>query len=234
MDARKPAVGGQTYLGVPLVDRLVLVVGLPVLVVVLGFALPPLARWALSWEVGLPMGFLFRLFAGIDRPWEIAVNTGIWLAVAAGVALTTMTESLKLTLLDTELRVEKGEEKRTIPRADIAAVFLDGKKVVVLDHGSRQLVRDTHEAAQATIADAFRGHGYPWRDTDPYADLYRAWHLGTTDLPPAVHDLFAIRESALRKKAHKEVGELRAAIEKLGYAVRDEGSQQHWRPLVRS
>ncbi|MFB6392226.1 hypothetical protein [Polymorphospora lycopeni] len=232
--ARHGAGDNQTYLGVPLLNKIVLFAGLPALVLVLGFGLPPLARWALSWEVGLPMGFVFRLFAGIDRPWEIAVNMAIWLAVVAGIALTTMTESLKLTVGDTELRIERGEEKWTIPRADVAAVFVDGTKVVVLDHESRQLLYETHEAAPTVIADAFRGHGYPWRDTDPFTDLYRPWHVHTADLPPAVHDLLAIRASALKKKAHKEVRDLRGAILKLDYAVRDEGTQQYWRPLVRS
>jgi hypothetical protein len=228
------ASGGRTVLGFPLVDRLVLVGGLPALGLLLGFLLPPFARWATGLSIGLPMRPAFKLLGAVDKPWEVAACLAVGLVLGLGVALVTMTESMKVTLTDTELRLDKDDRTRTVARADVDAVFLDGKKLVVLDHESRQLVRDTHQAPGAALARAFRAHGYPWQDADPYADLYRRWVRDTPDLPPAVNAVLAAREVALRKKAGREVRDLGDAIEKLGFAAREEGARQCWRPLVRS
>jgi hypothetical protein len=53
-------------------------------------------------------------------------------------------------------------------------------------------------------------------------------------LPVAADAVLSARAVALRKKAGKEAGELRDTLQKLGYAVRDDGDKQFWRPLVRS
>jgi hypothetical protein len=42
------------------------------------------------------------------------------------------------------------------------------------------------------------------------------------------------RELALRKRAGRDVAELRDEAQKLGFVVRDDGVRQYWRPLVRS
>jgi hypothetical protein len=225
---------GRTVVEAPLADRIFLFVGIPAVVVILGLSLPPLARWALDWETALPIRPVFRLVGAIDRPWEIVVNLAIWLVLAFALAFAAMTDSMKLAVTDATIEVDKANRKRTVSRADVAAVFLDGKNLVVLDRESHQLIRDVHTASRSTLADAFRQHGYPWQDEDPYAPLYRSWTAATSDLPPAVNDVLAAREAALKKKAHKEAQDLSNAVEKLGYVVRDEGTRQFTRPLVRS
>ena len=226
--------GQRTVLGVPRVNLLLLFVGIPLLVLALGLGLPPAARWLLSWHEPLPFRFVIRLFGGIDRPWEIAVNLAIWLSTGFGIAMAAVTEALKITLTDEAVLVDKDRHKRSIPRVDVDTVFLDGRHLDVLDRESRYLVRDVHEASRTTLAAAFRRHHYPWQEIDPYADLYRRWVIGSPDLPPAVNDVLAARESALRKRARTEALDLRSAVENLGYTVRDDGSRQFWRPLVRS
>jgi hypothetical protein len=64
--------------------------------------------------------------------------------------------------------------------------------------------------------------------------MYRRWQPDTPDLPAPVNAVLAAREVALRKKARVEVRGLSEALHKLGYATRDEGSRQFWRPLVTS
>lgn len=226
--------GGQTVLIAPLSDRLALFLGLPGLVLLVGLSLPPLARWMLSWETALPLKPIFWLVGGIDKPWEVAVNLAIWLVLALVTAFAAMSESLRVTIDDAELRVTKGDDTRTVARDRVSAVFLDGKKLVVLDLRSCQLVRDRHQAHQATIAAGFRRHGYPWHDHDPYADLFRSWTAATPELPAAANDVLAARQSALKNKAHREIHALSAALEKMGYVIRDEGVHQFWRPLVQS
>jgi hypothetical protein len=224
----------RTVLALPVADRLVLFIGIPALVVLLGLLLPPLARWALGLSIGLPLRPVFKLVGAADQPWEIAINLAIWLAVGLGIAFTAFTESARVTLTDAELRLDQGDRNRTIARADVAAVFLDGKKLVVLDSESRHLARDTPAAPAAALAEAFRAHGYPWHDADPYAALYRRWVPDTPDLPAAVNTVLAVRELVLKRKADQEARDLRDAVEKLGFVVRDEDARQYWRPPVRS
>ncbi|HKA67590.1 MAG TPA: hypothetical protein VKG85_00585 [Actinomycetes bacterium] len=223
-----------TVLSVPVADRLVLFVGLPLLGAAVGLVLPVVARWALGLSTGLPMRPLFRLIAAVDRPLEIAIEVGICVLVGLGIAIAAMREATRLTLTDTELRVSTEAGGRTLARADIASVFLDGKTLVALDHESRQLVRETHEMPKPALAAAFERHGYPWQDADPHADRYREWLADAPELPPAVNAVLAARQVALYKKAHQEAGQLRTAVQNLGFVVRDEGARQFWRPLVRS
>lgn len=223
----------RTVLGFPLADRLVIYLGVPALFVLVGAGLPFLARWMLSWDTALPLKPVFRVVGGIDNPWKVAVNVAIWLIIGLFCAFAAKNESAEATLSDDRLRLGSGDTATTVARDDVAAVFLDGKNLVVLDHESRQRFRDRPQAPAKVLADAFREYGYPWHDTDPHRELFRRWEPGA-DLPPEVDDVLSARESALKKKATKEAVELRRAVEKLGYVVRDDGTTQNWRPLVRS
>lgn len=231
---RSGGVPEATTLGVPLSDRLIAFVGLPLLVLAVGLALPPLARWVLAWEKPLPFGFVFKLVGAVDRWWEMVINVGIWVVVALAAVVAWWAGSLVITLTGAEIRVKLDKDSRTISRADVSAVFVDGNRLVILDRRSRQVLREVHEAPEAVLAEAFRRHGYPWQDTDPYAELFRPWSRGAADLPPAADDVFAARAAALKKKAKKEARDLASALEHLGYVVRDEGVRQYWRPLVRA
>lgn len=233
--ADRPAGDGDTpvVLGYARADRLVLLVGFPALGGLLGLALPPLARWSLRVPV-LPIRFLFRLAASVAAPWEIAVCAGGGVVLGFGLALLAVTDSLRVTLTTDGIRLDERDRSWTVDRADVDAVFLDGRLLVVLDRHSCVVVRDVPQASREALAHGFRSHGYPWRDTDPYADLYRRWIPGTPDLPPAVDAVLAARAVALRKRSAGECRNLAGAVEKLGYAVREEGGRQYWRPLVRS
>lgn len=224
----------QVVLAVPLADRLVLILGFPVLGLLIGVLFPLVARWALGLSNGLRVRPVSKFFGSVDEPREIAVHLAVWLVVGLVIAFTLVQESMRVTLTDGELRADKDGRARTIPRADVAAVFLDGKRLVVQDHASRQLVRDVHEASRADLAGAFRAHGYPWRDADPYADLYRHWLPDTPDLSLVANAVLSARETALKNKAGQEIRDMRDTVEELGSVVRDESTRQYWRPWVRS
>jgi len=215
-------------------ERAVIMIGAPLVGLAIGAILPVVARWGLDLSVGLPFRPVWRAVGGVDRPWEVAVNLAIWLAVGLGVAYSALGESVRLTLTDDRLRIEQRDRAETIDRADVADVFLDRDAIVVLDHRSLPLARDPNPASRERTAEAFRAHGYPWRDGDPFAELYRRWQPDTPDLPAPVNAVLAAREVALRKKARKEVRGLSQALHNLGYVARDEGSRQFWRPLVTS
>ena len=223
-----------TVLGMPRAERIVILLGVPAVGLLVGLALPAVARWALGLSIGLPMRPAFRVVGAVDRPWEIAVNLAIWLVVGLVVARAAMSESARVTLTDTELRLDRGEETRTIARADIETVFVEDSRLVVLDRRSLQLARDPVQAPVAALSAALRSHGYPWRDADPYQGLYRRWWTDTPELPEAVNKVLAARELALKRKAADEVRELGEAVQRLGFAIREDGVKQYWRPLVRS
>ncbi|RBM20662.1 DUF308 domain-containing protein [Streptomyces sp. PT12] len=221
-----------TELGLSLGDRLLIIVGAPVLATPLGFALPSITDWA------------------DDRPWlplpgplaAIAELEGRWVALALGGAglvlgllggLLLVHQCLRVTLSDKDIRVDKGDRSRRIPRADVGAAFVDGKRLVILDPETRELIREEFEGKRSTLAEGFRAHGYPWhQDGDPHADLYRRWVPDTPDIPPAANALLKARESALKKKHKDDITELHTEIQKLGIVIRDEPPKQYWRPLV--
>jgi hypothetical protein len=223
----------STELGLSLTDRLVLVAGGPLLGALLGFFLPPLAGWLLSLR-WVPEHGALRLVDSWDGPLAplLLGGGGLLLGlVLAGLAIVT---TLKVTVADEWIRVQKDDKKRTIDRAEVDAVFVDGKKLVILDRESRQLLRETSESKSADIAGAFTAHGYPWVKADPYEALYRRWVPDTPDLPGAVNALLKAREAALKKKAGDDIAELHDEVQKLGFVVRDgKSAKQYWRPLVR-
>jgi hypothetical protein len=233
-DSRSQQHDGQTVLGPPLADLLLLLAGLPAVLALIGGLLPVLSRWLLSLEVALPLRPVLRFAGAVDQPWEIAINGAVWLIAGLMLGFTAMGESVTLTVSDTQLQVTKDSQTNVVARADAATVYADGKEFVVLDGKSRQLLRETPAAPMTAVANAFTRHRFPWRDSDPYAELFRLWSLGTGDLPDAVNSILSARQAALRNKSTQEVADLRDAVQKLGYVVRDEDNRQYWRPLVRS
>ncbi|MBB6421378.1 hypothetical protein [Streptomyces sp. AK010] len=224
--------GTVTVLGYPRSDMMVILLGMPLLGVALGLLLPVVARWAIELPK-LPLRTVFKFLAAADEPWKVAAFMGGGLLLGIGFAFVALSESLKITLTDARMEIER-EDRKTIDRADVAAVFMDGKSLVVLDHDSRQFVRGTHEAPVEKLAAAFRAHGYPWLDHDPYGDLFRAWAPDSRELSAEVNSLLKARQEARKRKSSSGVQELTHSLENLGYTVRDQGNEQFWRPLVRS
>ncbi|MFF1697092.1 hypothetical protein ACFVXC_26370 [Streptomyces sp. NPDC058257] len=220
-----------TVLGYPRADLLTLLIGMPLLGLLIGLALPPLARWLTGLPV-LPWRDGITFVGSLDKPWQTGVVVGVALVAGAVLAFTDIDEALKLRLTDGELATEKDSVTRTIRRDRVSAVFLDGKNLVVLDETSREVTRGEHKASAATLAEAFRAHGYPWRDADPYASLFRRWIPGTPGLPAEAHAVLAARKVALKSDAGEDVRDLGGALQDLGYVVRDEGKNQYWRPLA--
>jgi len=225
--------GEPTVLGLTLRDRLLFIIGAPALGLVLGFYLPRIADWAttLPW---MPLEGPFRLIGSLDGFWAAVgfVVVGVALGLFAAFAVFSMT--LKVTLTDTEIRLDKDDKTRTFARSDVGAVFVEGKRLVLLDRESRELAREELEASAEDAERAFRARGYPWQVEDPHGTLFRRWVPDLPDLPGAVNALLKARENALKKKSAEDADDLRTEVQKLGYVVRDEKLRQYVRPLVRS
>lgn len=209
-------------------DRVLITAGPAALGLLITAVLPVIARWALGLHIPLLFRPVFRVVAAIDRPWELAVQAGLLVLVGLFV-----TAALNERLVP--VTVSLGSARfgdTTVPRGEIAGLYLDGESLIVLDRESREAARCYPRARPGRLAATFREFGYPWREADPYADLYAPWVTGS--LPDAADAVLSARSVALRRKAAKEAGELRATLEKLGYVVRDRDGEQFWRPLVRS
>ncbi|WP_426506210.1 YqeB family protein [Dactylosporangium sp. McL0621] len=221
-------------LGLTRGDRALLLVGLPVAGGLAGWGLPSAARWLLSlpW---VPFAGPLRLVRHLDAGWGLLAVVAAGVLLGAGLAFVAVHEALRVTVGDGGLTLVRGETRRTVERRDVDAVFVDGRLLVVLDRQSRQVVRDRFDnAGSPRVERAFREHGYPWVAQDPYAQLYRRWVPDLPDLPAAVNAVLAARGKALENKSGTDADELRDEVQKLGYTVRDIGTVQHWRPLVKS
>ena len=216
------------------VDRALVTAGPAALGLVLAVVLPMIARWAVGLGIALPFRPAWVVAGSIDRWWEVAVQAALLVALGAVATMEILRRTAGVTVGPEQVRLDRGDDHLALDRADIEAIYRDGDALVVLDRESKQAFRGETRADAAVLERTFREFGYPWRDGDPFAGLYHRWVPETGLLPVAADAVLSARAVALRKKAAKEAGELRGALEKLGYAVRDDGDRQFWRPLVRS
>ncbi|AKG44660.1 YqeB [Streptomyces xiamenensis] len=220
-----------TKLGFPRGELRLILLGFPALGLALAWLLPGAARWATETLPWMPFEGPLTFVAGLDQLWQRALFLAVGVVAGLVVAFIAVAESMKLTLTDDELTVERDDTTHRFARADISAVFPDGKELVVLDRTTRPLIRGEHQAPLAAVAAAFQRHGYPWSKADPHAADFRRWVPHAPELPAEVHVVFAARKEARRRDAKEEARDLTETLGQLGYVVRDHEGQQHWRAV---
>jgi hypothetical protein len=220
----------STFLGITLAWRILLVAGLAATGLALGWFLPELAGWALAlpW---IPFEGPLRLLDSVPDPWLQFGAAGLGLLVGGGIGIVAIIESLAVTITEQQVELRIKGTTRTFARSQIGSVFLDDKRLVLLDPATRELAREKPEVSAREVAAGFQAHGYPWTDTDPYLDKYRLWVPETPGLPDGANALLTARARALEKKQADDVAELRREVGRLGVVVRDDGSRQYWRCL---
>lgn len=219
-----------TFLGIPKAGQAGLVIGFTGFGVALGWFLPELTRWALDlpW---IPLQGPLRLLDSAPDPWLHLGAAGLGLLAGAWIGVAAITESLAITLTDQQVELRIKGATRTFPRTQIGSVFLDGKRLVLLDRTTRELAREKPETSGRALAAGFRAHGYPWTDADPYLGQYRLWVPQMPGLPDGVNALLSARARALEKKQADDVAELGREVSRLGVAVRDQENRQYWRRI---
>jgi len=221
---------GPAKLGPSTGDLVSLFVFAPIVCIAVGLALPWVARWVadLPWA---PFQGPLKLIASMEVRWGLALGIVAGLGIGLALAIATIRDALRVTVTASEVTVEKDGKLRRLARPEVSAVFLDDKRLVIVDRTAREFVRDEVDAKPHRIEQAFRQHEYPWREEDPFADAFQRWVPGTPELSEPVNAVFAAREKSLREKDTEDADDLRAELLKKGYVVRDQKARQYWRPL---
>ncbi|MEU7278551.1 hypothetical protein AB0A69_07140 [Streptomyces sp. NPDC045431] len=186
----------------------------------------PLADWlvTLPWA---PLQGPAELVASVPAPWLVAAGA------AAGLVLgfVVQHEQLAMRLSDERVVLTREGRAREFSRDAVAAVFRDGKQLVLLGHDGGELARQECDLDVGRVADAFTEHGYAWADADPYEDEFRRWVPDTPGLPEGANAILKARQESLEKKgpSDDDVRELREELARLGVVVRDEKRRQYWR-----
>ena len=187
----------------------------------LGFALPPLARWlhGLLERSPLPSLGPVELIAGLPLAWSVPILGGLGVAGGVVLALSTIGESLRLTVADDHLEHRTDGREGWVERADVADVFRDGRYVVLLGAtGAPRERLDADTLGRDELRAAFETHGWPWRDGDPYERAYERWIDGRPGFSAAEHGL--LRRRLAERKDAAAVAEVDEALAAHGLVAR--------------
>ncbi|MDO3661372.1 DUF308 domain-containing protein [Bacillus sp. C28GYM-DRY-1] len=219
----------HTLIGVTKTAAYFLYAALGIIGLTIVYFIPQIAKWALSlpW---IPFEGPLRLitsFQGSSAAFITALLVmcaGIWFAHS----VIAMLLSVKIT--DDTVELIKGKKVQTIRSDDIALVFIDHKRLVLLGTAGYELVREEIDEKPVKVEKVFRKHNYKWAaDGDPLKDQFRRWIPDAPDLSPGAHALLKARHNALKDEETDDVEEFRLELAQLGIVVRDEGTRQYWR-----
>lgn len=191
-----------------------------------------LLKLALDWAATLrwvPFKGPLELFDSIPEPH--ATIGAFAVGALGGLVLTYFGqhESLRLVISDDRVRLTGEGYTQDIERGEISALFREKDGLVVLGNATEEIARRPCFHGNNRLANAFRSHGYPWRNGDPHAGRYRRWVPDDPELSGSAHALFKAREKTLGKIDDKDARELRHELAKLGIVVHDDKKRQYWR-----
>lgn len=203
--------------------------GFPLVGAGAGWLLKAIAGWVaeLPWA---PLQGVFEAIDSVDEP--LATIGALAIGALAGLvfAFFAAAESLTVTVSSGQAVLARGGQSRVVHRGAVQVVFLDGKHLVLLGPAGEELAREPSDLEADRVRDAFRQHGFPWRDGgDPYRDEYRRWVPETPELPSGADALLKARAKAIDKGDGGDAADLRAELVKLGVVVRDEKKRQYVR-----
>lgn len=202
---------------------------LPIVGAAIGWGLTLIVDWivGLSW---FPFQGLFELFTELSEPVRLIVAIGLGLLVGLLLALWAVHEMLKVTVGRDRLGLKRGDYEREIERADVASVFVEEKRMVVLGHRRQEIASVEFDLNRERLAAALRRYGYTWLpDGDPYAAELRRWVPGAEGLPKGANPVLKARQQALEKSNASDLRELAVELSELGVVVHDKDKKQYWR-----
>lgn len=223
------ATAGETIVREPAWVRYGLWVVFPLVGGAIGWFLPGIAQWVVDLP-DLPGKGPFRLVASFPRGPATLVAAGVGVLAGLGLALVAAYERVTVTVARDRVTLKRGDRSTVVLRDRVWAAFADGKHLVIVDREGAEPAREKHDLSRPALAAAFRSHGYPWLDRDPFLDRYRLWVVGVPGLPPGGEALLAARATALEKSKNEDAARMRNELARLGVVVRDEKKAQYWRP----
>ena len=230
MEPEAASGGGATVVGPEPLERALVWIGFPLIGAGAGWLLKWLAGWATSlpW---VPFQGPLELVASIPEPY--ATIGSLALGIVGGLVVAALAEQdyVRVTVADDQVTIARGGSSRRVRRASIAAVFLDGKQLVLLGQATDELVREGGDLPGAKrLQAAFAARGYPWEPGgDPHKDEYRRWVEDLPDLPAGADAILRARARALDRGDSQDAAQLRQELGRLGIVVREEGKRQLWR-----
>lgn len=202
----------------------------------LGAAALFLLRLIAAWVAGLqwaPFQGVFELAASGADPWGTLVAVLAGALIGLGFAGLLAQERLTVRVDEGEAVLSSGRAAKEFPRSEIGSVFVERGHLVLLDPTGGELARRKSGLDRFALRDAFKQHGHPWRDSDPYAGRYRLWTEDVPELSLRANQLLAERDQALRNRNTKRAELLRAELTERGIVLRDGHKKQYWRATDR-
>lgn len=141
-----------------------------------------LAKWALSlpW---IPLEGPLRLVASFHGSPVKFITALLGLIAGIWFAHSIMKLLLTVHITDDSVELMKGKHVQTINSGDIALVFIDHKRLVLLGTDGYELAREEIDEKPKIIEQAFKKHHYVWSaEGDPFKDKFRRWVPESPDL----------------------------------------------------
>lgn len=209
-------------------ERLLLAIGLPVLAAAVAEAVNLLAP-AVAGLPWAPLQGPFRLVARLPEPYTTIGALLLGVLVGLLLAMVAAAEEVTVRVGDAAVTITRDKSVRTVPRAEVGAVFVADGDLVLLGAGTEELARQSVDLDTGKLRAAFVRHGYPWHaDGDPHRERYRRWVPGLPELPAGADALLKARARVVGKDAD-DAAELRSELAALGVVVSDRDGRQHYR-----
>lgn len=197
----------------------------------LGWAAPPVSRWAVDTLPAVP-GPL-EIVAELTAAWSVPILTVLGVAAGIALALAALSEALTVTVDSDGVLLSQDDDELYVPRSKVRSVFRDQKDLVLVDSAERELARrNAGDLNSTAITASFTAHGYPWTDSNPYEGMFTRWVDGHPDLDDDAHELLRRRKSALSEGEANTSAELHNHLQARGIVVRDRDERQEYRRLT--
>lgn len=156
---------GTTVLAPSRAERLLVVIGLPVLGVLAGWVVLAFhdAWLNLEWVPMRGPASIVDRFVGWAGAWAPVALLGAGLLLGLVLVAVAIHEEARLEISAETVLIECGDVRREHRGADVREVLVEGKDLVLIAGNGTELHRVRTDYGRSRLAEAFRSHGYTWQ-----------------------------------------------------------------------